>query len=87
MIELRSVRSGRVARWGFEADRGAGDGSGMLVLEFRDGSTWVWRSISERDLANFLMAESKGRFVEQLRGRYGDGEKIEEGLDWMFRRA
>lgn len=83
MIDLWPVRSGRISRWGWEAEPGR-EGFGMLVLEFRGGATWVYRGLHEDVLASFLLAESKGRFLDAVGWR---GERVVEGLDWQFRRG
>ena len=87
MIDLWPVRSGRVARWGWDPDPGADRTKGLLALEMRDGSVWVYRGVGERVLANFLMAQSKGAYLNQMLAVGWKGEKVEEGLDWRFRRG
>ncbi len=86
MIDLWPVKSGRVARWGWEGEPGERD-RGMLVLEYRDGSVYVYRGVGERVLANFLMADSKGKCVDRWIAAGWKGEKVTEGLDWRFRRG
>ena len=56
-------RSGRIKRYGYEA--GAG-GLGNLVIEFNGGARWRYLGVSRDELAEFLMAESKGSHLERV---------------------
>lgn len=86
MIELHASPGSLIRSWGWQGDREEA-GVGMFVVEFRDGSIWAYQAVPDSVLADFLMAESRGRFYRERIGGKFSGAPVTEGVDWRFRRA
>ena len=49
----------------------------LLLVQYRDGSLYARPGVSEKEYADLMAAESKGKFLHALRGRavfIGEGE-------------
>lgn len=71
MFEIKG--SSKIEKYGWEATPG-GFGprrTGLLTLEFKDGTQYHYSSVPERVLEDFLMSESRGQFFERhIKGHY-----------------
>jgi hypothetical protein len=61
--------SGSIAAYGYDPapvdERGRRFRTGLLVLQFVDGSEYWYRAVPESVLADFLMAKSRGSFFHK----------------------
>jgi hypothetical protein len=70
-MKLTDIQSSNIARAGFDAD------SGVMEIEFHNGTRGRYRGVTPEKFDAFMSAESKGRFLSaEIKGQY-EYERVE----------
>jgi hypothetical protein len=67
MTELIPVESSRISAYGYDED------TARVIVQFPDGVRWEYRNVPAWVWADFVAADSKGRFIHDVLDHYDHG--------------